>query len=244
MKASYSLLFASLLPLQHVVVGETSQGAVYWHGHFIPPPYRLTVGYTVSADTCWSGPYVNGYTMGTLRERVRPLSSATADRHGPVYPDRAAALKQAIHRTRERIQAGEAGGYVRMLAQELSSHEEVVDSVALELPARLLVHWKGATRAEVMKIGSGTPREDWPDPFQLHWNEARGHLGLLAGNWVLLVSGGNMSIPPGRFTRAHYDSARAGLDLRSIPAAPHVLAQIARPEPIDSLILRQVVSCP
>ncbi len=127
---------------QRLVVGESTQGVFYWHGHRIAPPYRIEVGFTSDPDTQWTATYINDLPL----DRSVPAVPPPIDWVSPsLEPDQQAL---SLLGWREWGQDYARGLTLRQcldrLAELLRSEPGLVDSVhAAPYASDILIWWHG-----------------------------------------------------------------------------------------------------
>lgn len=134
-----SLIAVALAAAGVLPVGESPRGVVYWHGHRLDPPYRVELRYRVEADTLWTGHAINGLTLEGLRDPTFIDRPNRMDATGFDPRRVATAADSAIKRAGRRMHRGE-GGFARLLAEELRSFPDLVDSVLVQSAGEAVIH--------------------------------------------------------------------------------------------------------
>jgi hypothetical protein len=225
-----------------VPVGTTSNGAVYWHGHRLEPPYTMSVGFRLDPDTTWTGLYINGLPFD-----LPPKSVPRADsvRKANDWPDPARMSEvhtSAAARAHEIKSRDSTASYVAVLAEEFRKAGDVVDSVVVMPSSEIIVYWRKMTSPMSIRIGAGSPPRPPQEIAAMQRVLAEESLRSLAQGRSLLVSGGVLTLPSGRLPAvlAQVDSLRAGLPVVNPVIGRHELEVLRSPEPMDSLRAREV----
>jgi hypothetical protein len=227
-----------------VPVGTTSNGAVYWYGHRLEPPYTISVGFRLDPDTTWTGLYVNGLPFH-VPPKPWPGADSLREANGEPGPVRRSEVtKDALDRARQIKTQDPSASAAMVLAEEFRKAADVVDSVVVTPPSELVVYWRGVPRPMPTRYRFGAVSP--PTPPQLigamQQAQAVGELSLLASGRSLLLFRGVVSLPAGRLPEvlAQVDSLRAGLRVVNPVIERHHLEVLRSPEPMDSLRAREV----
>lgn len=220
-----------------VDLDQTAHGNFVWHGHSISAPYVASLGYRLGPDTVWTGAYINGLPLGRLREPRPPAI-------GPSFQQSAALMESTMTRSfaAARLRKGQEPGLVYgiVLAEELRSHPEAVDSVTASSGTELLIHWKGVSKPMRVSVGRLEPT---PTPTSRTTAMGlRAQLeGVLREDGLVIVSNGTLYVPAGASADylSEIDSLRRGFDPIGRRIHGSMLAEVRCPEPLDSLRARE-----
>lgn len=224
-----------------VPVGTTSNGAVYWHGHRIDPPYTMSVGFRLDPDTTWTGLYINGLPFD-LPSRPVPGADSIRKAHGWPDPVRQSEVsKSAFARAHEIKTQDPSVSYVAVLAAEFRKADDVVDSAVVTPSSDILLYWRNEPRPMPIHFGSVSPPTPSPVIGAMQRAQAVGELSLLSQGRSLLIFNGVVSLPAGKLPEvlAQVDSLRAGLPVVNPVIGRHNLEVLRSPEPMDSLRARE-----